>query len=115
MTQLIKGLIVLAFILPGLASSAQKPDPKLLIGRWQGTDDKKSEIVFTQDKQIDYYQKKQLLTSTYLVRHESLIVVDMKYGDTLYYSIDKLNTKVLSMIYLSRGNTLEYRRVIENK
>lgn len=115
MSQLIKYLLVLALVLPALASSAQKIDPKLLIGRWQGTEDKKSEVVFTKDKQIDYYSKKQVLISSYLLQHDSLIVVDMKYGDTLYYVIDKLNTKVLSMTYLSRGNTLEFRRVVDNK
>jgi hypothetical protein len=114
MKLLLKSLIVLFFILPGLAASAQKIDRKLLPGRWQATDDKKSELVFTNDKQIDYYSKKAVLTSNYFVKHDSLIVVDVEHADTLYYAIDKLNAKVLSMTYLSRGNTLEYRRVNSN-
>jgi|GEM_PF-2621112 len=108
-----KIVLALALLIPGLASTAQKIDPKLIIGRWRGADDKKSELVFTNDKQIDYYGGKQVAVNTYLIRHDSLMTIDVKYGDTLYYDIDKVNKQTLSLLYLGRGNMLLYRRVQE--
>jgi hypothetical protein len=111
MTPLAKNALVFVLLLSTFASSAQSIDPKLLIGHWQSTQDRKSELVFTKDKQIDYYENKVVFTSTYLVQHDSLIVVDMKYGDTLYYSIEGLSKKNLSLMYLARGNMLVFRRM----
>lgn len=113
MTPLTRLVLALILFFPALASSGQNWDPKLIIGRWRSSDDKRSELVFTKDKQIDYYDKKEVGANAYLIRHDSLITIDIKYGDTLYYDIDNLNKTTLSLMYLGRGNMLLYRRVQE--
>lgn len=108
-------MLFLVLVLTGFASTAQSSDAKLIIGRWQSIDDRKSEMVFTKDRETDYYGKKQELVSTYRLQHDSLVTVDVKSGDTSYYIITSLSSKNLALMYLARGNILTYRRVVEKK
>ncbi|MCK9393787.1 MAG: hypothetical protein WCX30_01590 [Candidatus Paceibacterota bacterium] len=90
----------------------QSSQLSLLLGRWISLDDANSEIEFKEGKKIDYYQKKKLSEGTFVQEGKSLIVNED--GDEFKYTILELSDTNLSLSYLARGNTLNYKRVSGN-
>ncbi|MDD5639223.1 MAG: hypothetical protein PHR47_00210 [Candidatus Pacebacteria bacterium] len=80
----------------------------LLSGRWISLDDEKSEIEFSGKKMIDYYQGQKVSEGSFTVNGEYLTVTSD--GDEYKYSIVEVSNDSLVLTYLSRGNTLKYKR-----
>ncbi|MFA5080815.1 MAG: hypothetical protein WC472_04325 [Candidatus Paceibacterota bacterium] len=81
----------------------------LLSGRWISLDDEKSEIEFSDKKMTDYYQGQKVSEGSFTVSGEYLTVNSD--GEEYKYSIVKVSNEDLILTYLSRGNTLKYKRV----
>jgi hypothetical protein len=85
-------------------------DKQLIIGRWRDNSDPKSEVVFTKDTEIDYYEKKKVMTLSYRIKGDSLIGYDKSDSDYYYYTIISISKKYLSMTYMGRANIFLYKR-----
>ena len=119
--------LAIIFLLPALLK-AQSANTvlKQLQGKWQSVQDKKSVVLISGYKYIDYYQGKKVATSDFNLYDtcsenvsskdiksnsgEYLIVFD---GDdyNLCYNIDVLSYKTLSLFYEGAGKFLTYRRI----
>jgi hypothetical protein len=81
------------------------------LGKWVSLDDQNSEIEFVGTKKIDYYQTQKVSEGNFVIDNDYLIVTDE--GEEYKYSIVKVSNEDLILTYLSRGNTLKYKRVVE--
>ena len=85
-----------------------------LLGTWISNDDKRSKMIFTKEFLVDIYDNEIIDTLSYLIENkgkESLLkTIDLKANIEFNYSIDYLTSKNLSLIYLERGNTLNYTK-----
>ena len=85
-----------------------------ILGTWISNDDKKSKMIFTKEFLVDIYDNEIIDTLSYLIENkgkESLLkTIDLKANIEFNYSIDYLTSKNLSLIYLERGNTLNYTK-----
>jgi len=93
-------------------SKKQSSESSSLLGRWVSLDDANSEIEFKDGKKIDYYQKKKLAEGTFVQDGKNLVVNED--GDEFKYTILELSSTNLSLSYLARGNTLNYKKVSSN-
>jgi len=92
-------------------SQPVKTQTDLLLGRWVSLDDANSEIEFSVNKKmIDYYQGKKISEADFTVQGEKYLVAADK-GEEFKYSITELSDKNLTLTYLSRGNTLRYKKI----
>lgn len=94
-------------------SPTQSSYKTLIVGRWRDISDHKSEIVFTKNYKIDYYNNQKMDSFTYKIKGDSLVTFDKIDSFYLYYDIDNLDKENLNLVYLARGNTLVYKRVKE--
>ncbi|MCF8429841.1 MAG: hypothetical protein K9G64_06885 [Bacteroidia bacterium] len=87
---------------------------KNILGMWISNDDKKSQMIFTEKFILDIYDNKIIDTLDYVIEikgKESLLnTIDSKANIEINYSIDYLTSKNLSLVYLDRGNTLNYTK-----
>jgi hypothetical protein len=83
-----------------------------ILGTWISNDDKKSKLIFTKEFLVDIYDNEIIDTLSYVIENkESLLkTIDLKANIEFNYSIDYLTSKNLSLIYLERGNTLNYTK-----
>ena len=85
-----------------------------ILGTWISNDDKRSKMIFTKEFLVDIYDNEIIDTLSYLIENkgkESLLkTIDLKANIEFNYSIDYLTSKNLSLIYLERGNTLNYTK-----
>lgn len=79
-----------------------------LEGKWVSLEDKKFELEFKNNKRIEFYSRQKLSEGIYKINDSSLFVIDDEMKETLKYEIIKLNKDSLSLIYLDRGNMLNY-------
>ncbi len=85
------------------------PDFALLQGKWVSLGDANSKIEFNNAKKIDYYQDEKLSEDNFEIQDGKYLVVGS--GENEFkYEITELTDKNLTMIYLSRGNTLKYQK-----
>jgi len=87
---------------------------KNILGTWISNDDKKSKMIFTKELLLDFYDNKIIDTLTYTIENKGkesfLKTIDFKDNIEFNYSIDYLTSKDLSLIYLVKGNTLNYTK-----
>jgi len=83
----------------------------LLQGKWRASDDLNSVIEFKNQTKIDYYSNEKLFESDFTLEQDYLVVGS---GDEVFeYRIIELSDTVLSLMYLPRGNILEYEKILE--
>ena len=90
-----------------------------IYGRWVSLEDKQSFIELRKPNlYIDIYGKAVLDTMKFVISTNKTqakpyteLKVTGKDNTVFLYQIDYLSTKQLSLIYLDRGNTLNYKRV----
>ena len=107
------GILLLSF---GICSAQKGINTKLLQGKWQSVDDKTHFLIFTNNliKQtasgMDGWDATQYTLSKGL-RNEIFInrIIDNKKRRD--FGIEYLDSKELTLVYLSRGNSLRYKRV----
>jgi hypothetical protein len=111
-----KKILTAIILFTALNSFSQKANPQLLQGKWQSVDDKTNFLVFTKNfrKEIaegmdswdveKYTLSKGSGNSIYINQF-----IDNK--EVSIWGIESLNSKELTLVYLSRGNYLKYRRV----
>jgi hypothetical protein len=103
--------LVLISLFVSTCTFAQKTiDKKLLVGKWVSVQDKKSMIVFTSTKQIDYYEGKKLDEEIYKITYKKRSGCRLTLASGLEYDIYELTAKRLEMTYVGRGNSLIYVR-----
>ncbi|MFZ4798325.1 MAG: hypothetical protein ACOYMA_12585 [Bacteroidia bacterium] len=87
---------------------------KNILGTWISNDDKNSKMIFTQEFILDFYDNKIIDTLTYTIENKGKVsflkTIDSKANIEFNYSIDYLTSKELSLVYLVRGNTLNYSK-----
>ncbi len=98
---------------------------QLLQGKWQSVDDKKSYVIFENNNRIDFKEGDESTTtepfslsdkcSNESNKNAEIEVEENKYitclnSDMCWYIL-KLDQSELSLSYMSRGNTLTYKRV----
>ena len=79
-----------------------------LEGKWVSLEDKKFELEFKAHKRTEFYSGQKLNEGVFKINDSSLVVIDDELKETLKYEIIKLKKDSLSLIYLDRGNTLNY-------
>ena len=82
---------------------------KKVSGTWISGTDKKYSIVLTDSTWIDKYENKIIETRKLFIIKDTLITIS-KDNDTLKYDLMNYTKKILSLMYLGRGNILEFRR-----
>jgi len=105
--------------------SAQKSTLELLQGKWQSTDDKTNFLVFENNhrkeiaKGMDKWDDEVFILSDRCVNdtdkeserdREKDKYISCKESDLCWYIIE-VNSTMLSLSYISRGNTLTYKKV----
>ncbi|MFA6252285.1 MAG: hypothetical protein WCX74_02705 [Candidatus Paceibacterota bacterium] len=81
----------------------------LLIGKWQSDEDSKFVTEFTSSEQVDYYDGKEIASNKFTLNGD-IISVD-SFDEKLEYKILEVTNEKLSLSYLGRGNTLNFKRV----
>lgn len=109
-------LLGILFISFGICSAQKQIDVKLLQGKWQSLDDRTNFLIFTKNlrKEISggmdswdiekYSLSKGPAKSIYINQS-----IDDK--NVSVWGIEILDSKRLTLVYLSRGNSLRYKRV----
>lgn len=89
--------------------------PPGIVGRWQAVDDEKSVVEFTDSEKTDYYDGEPLFVGNYQVDpiDRLTVVSDEAPEETFVYKVVEASADRLVLVYLDRGNTLEYRRLSE--
>lgn len=98
----------------------------MLQGRWSSLDDKKTFFQIEGDKQIDIYGRDILDTATINFyddcpkrvtaddekrRSGKYLTVQIRPGDFYCYSIEKISSQQLVLMYLPKGSILRYKKV----
>ncbi len=87
---------------------------KNILGTWISNDDKKSKMIFTKEFLFDFYDNKTIDTLTYTIENKGkesfLKTIDSKANIEFNYLIDYLTSKEFSLVYLERGNALNYSK-----
>ena len=101
--------------------SADLSYKEIIQGKWRLFEDEKSSIEFKENKKIDYYNNEKISEGIFDFYDDYSIAMGKmdergKYlavsndGEYFVYEVVKLTEEELSLIYLSRGNILEYKR-----
>jgi len=125
--KLIVASIALAIASSAVAAPSQEA---LMAGKWRSTDDAKAMVEIRADGTwIDSYVGEPSATATShwllfsgakppkaaagetLDATSTYLEVNDQDGGQLFYALDKLDAKTLELLYLDRGNELNYRRV----
>ncbi len=92
-------------------------DRTKLVGTWQSTDDPLSKVVFNTDgSQQDVYDNKVLGSGSWsFYEQESDVFLRTVINEETYeYAILEISEENLTLSYLSRGNILNYKRVVNS-
>jgi len=81
----------------------------LLIGKWQSDEDSKFITEYTNSEQVDYYDGKEIASNKFTLSGD-IISVD-SFNEKIEYKILEVTDEKLSLSYLGRGNTLNFKRV----
>ena len=111
-----KILLVILFFSFGICSAQKGIDPKLLQGKWQSLDDKTNFLIFTKNlrKEIASGMDSWDISNYNLSKgpDNSLYINEVFDNEKVsVWGIESLDNTKLTLIYLSRGNFLRYRRV----
>jgi hypothetical protein len=111
-----KIIVTVVFLFLGLNSFSQNIDYKLLQGKWQNVEDKTNFLIFTKNlrKEIADGMDGWEVTNYNLSRKSSKDIYINEVIDNVNVSIwgvDALDKNKLTLVFLSRGNYLKYRRV----
>jgi hypothetical protein len=111
-----KIIATVAFLFFSLNSFSQNIDYKLLQGKWQNIEDKTNFLIFTKNlrKEIAGGMDSWEVTNYNLSRISSKEIYINEVIDNVNVSvwgIASLDKNRLTLIFLSRGNLLKYRRV----
>jgi hypothetical protein len=84
-------------------------ESKFLIGKWISVNDKKYTIVIS-DSIREYYDRKLTDTFSYQLEKGKLTKISSK-GEIYEYDLMGLNKNHLTLMYLSKGNLLKFKRL----
>lgn len=84
-----------------------------LLGSWISLDDAKSVIKFTSSTKIDYYENKKMSESNFTLDEEEIyLTVEGDNEIEIYeYEIMELKDDTLKLMFLPRGNILDYEKI----
>jgi uncharacterized protein YpmB len=102
-------ILLLGIILFFLFYNSNQQD--LLLGKWRSVDDSNYFMEINKDKIIDYYNG-DIVSENYYSIDGSIIKITSQDKD-FEYEILELSKDKLSLIYLSRGNILNYIKVFD--
>jgi len=83
-----------------------------LQGKWVSIDDEDSIVEFKDDKKIDYYAEQLMSEHIFNVSGKNHLTVG-EGENKLKYEIVEATSDSLTLIYLGRGNILEYKKIVE--
>lgn len=83
----------------------------LLQGKWRAVDDSNSVIEFKNKTKIDYYSNEKLFEGSFDIDKDYLVVGSA--DQAFEYRIIELSDTDLSLMYLPRGNILQYKKILE--
>lgn len=89
-------------------SNTEEINQKLLTGKWKSTDDR-NYVIIVSDSIREYYKKVQTGIYSYSIKENRLIEIS-PLGEIYEYEITGLSTKNLTLMYLQRGNLLNFKR-----
>jgi hypothetical protein len=88
-----------------------------ILGEWRSKDDKKSVVVFNEDESFkSVYDEEELSSGSWRIEEErgefdvSFYLYQEVDEEVYEYEITNIDEENLSLIYLNRGNILEYER-----
>ncbi|MDB5198204.1 MAG: hypothetical protein JWO92_167 [Chitinophagaceae bacterium] len=93
-----------------MAQKKKNIDFKKLNGSWISVDDKKYRITIKGSIMQEYYGREKTAVLNFKVNKNMLTAIDNHTGDIFKYEIVILNNHQMSLIYLDRGNTLNFKR-----
>jgi hypothetical protein len=79
-------------------------------GTWVSTDDKKYSIIIKDSIWIDKYNNELVATHQYFIIKDTMFTFNIPGEEPLKYEILGVTRKFLSLMYLTRGNLLLFRR-----
>lgn len=85
-----------------------KLDYSLIAGKWESLEDPDSSIEFKEGKKIDYYKGEKMSEDAYTLK-DGVITVNSD-GEEMKYEIVGVSSGKLTLSYLARGNTLNYKK-----
>jgi len=86
----------------------QEISDELIQGKWISVDDANYLIVFSDNTKTDYYDGEITSEGTYTISGDSLLVESE--GEAFKYSILELSENELELLYLPRGNILQFTK-----
>jgi hypothetical protein len=109
-------LLVILFLSFGICFAQKGIDPKLLQGKWQSLDDKTNFLIFTKSlrKEIANGMDSWDISNYNLSRGSgnSIYINEVIDNEKVsVWGIESLDNTRLTLVYLSRGNSLRYKRV----
>ncbi len=126
MKKLIIPVVALFFVIASFISCTQpekkSEEGKKFIGKWVSVDDSSSVLEITDKKWIDFYEGKIVATSNYLVSDTCMATPTDKQNpngeyitvfdgtETFCYYLISASEQKLELSYVSRGNTLVYKK-----
>lgn len=111
-----KKILTAIVLLAALNTFSQKVNTQLLQGKWQSVDDKTNFLVFTKNlrKEIASGMDGWDVTKYSLSKGSgnSIYINEVIDNDKVsVWGIESLDNTKLTLVYLSRGNSLRYKRV----
>ena|ERR1700712_1361068 len=103
-------LLVMSFGCVNAQAKSEIVDSKKLIGTWTLQKDHRSQAVFTQSEELDYYAKHLMSRFTWTIKKDTLISIDQKNSEVYSYLITLLTEKNLTLKIIRTGTTLEYKK-----
>ena len=96
-----------------------------IIGEWKSKEDEKSVVLFKEDETFkDIYDKEEVSSGEWVVKDKKgnfditfhlYKTVEGEEGEDVYeYEITRIDEENLSLVYLERGNVLEYEKITSN-
>ena len=108
-------ILFVALVITGCTNGIKTPGlvinfTEKIQGRWVSVDDNSSMIEFVGEQKTDYYNNQKLSEGIFTLDDDLLTVVN---GNEIYeYIILNITEQDLSLSFLPRGNTLDYRRLV---
>ena len=82
----------------------------LIQGKWISIDDQNSTIEFKDKTKIDFYAGEKMTQGVFKLEENDQHLIVTVDEDIFEYTIVELSDNILTLTYLSRGNTLKYQR-----
>lgn len=90
-------------------SNIEETNQKLLTGKWKSTADR-NYVIIVSDSIREYYKKVQTGIYSYKIEENRLTEIS-PLGEIYEYEISGISSKNLALIYLQRGNLLNFKRI----